>query len=178
MLNSKALVAAAMLAAVTYARAQPSGLTVQEARAIQGRLAVAELEAKVREAQNRGNGTSSNAPAPIPVGVGSGVAPMTAARPDEIQFVGHYGIEDDLKADFLLNGTLVTFSLNGDSQISGWKLASLTPRQARVCKVGSNKGGSCKTIFLSVDRPGIAADPAAGSAAPVIPLPATMAAAK
>lgn len=178
MRSNRSLFAAVLLVSTACAWAQPSGLTVQEARAIQGRLAVAELEAKVREAQNRGNGTGSSSVTPVPIGVGSGVGAAAVAKSEDIQFVGHYGIETDLKADFLLNGTLVTFSLNGDSEFGGWKLVSLTPRQARVCRSATGKGTSCKTIPLSVDRPGPAGDPFAGTAAPVTPLPPTIAAAR
>lgn len=169
---------ATLLITASFAWAQPSGLTVQEARAIQGRLAVAELEAKVREAQNRGNGSGPGGTTPVPVPMTAGAPVMGAVKGEEIQFVGHYGIEDDLKADFLLNGTLVTFSLNGESEIGGWKLTSLTPRQARICRVGSAKAGACKTVLLSIDKQVAPADSGQTSSMPVTPLPSTIAAAK
>lgn len=173
---NKALVVA-LLVVAPAAYAQQTGITVQEARAIQGRVALAELEAKVREAQNRGLTAGPNGPMPSPISVAPSVGTTGAARIEEPQFVGHYGIEDNLKADFLLNGALVTFSLNGESEIGGWKLTSLTPRQARLCRIGSNKGTGCKTVLLSAERPTTSGEPSnAGS--PVIPLPSTIAAAK
>ncbi len=122
--------------------------TVKEATELQAKIARAELEAKQREVEGKGGGAA---------GIGRGkdimLAPIpVSARSDDLIFVGHYGIENDVKADFLLNNVLVTFSLQGKTEIGGWHIDKLTPRMARMCRTSAKrKNVGCKDIYLSAE---------------------------
>ena len=123
-----------------------STFTVKEATELQAKIARAELEAKQREVEGKGG---------VAAGVGRGkdimLAPIpVSARSDDLVFVGHYGIENDVKADFLLNNVLVTFSLQGKTEIGGWHIDKLTPRMARMCRTSAKrKNVGCKDIYLA-----------------------------
>lgn len=135
-----------MTTSMTAAWAE-STLTVKEATDLQAKIARAELEAKQREIEGKGaSGSTSN-------GRGKEImlAPMPiSARSDDLVFVGHYGIENDVKADFLLNNVLVTFSLQGKTEIGGWHIDKLTPRMARMCRTSAKrKNVGCKDIYLA-----------------------------
>ncbi len=175
------VVAVFCIAMITAAAQAESIFTVKEATELQAKIARAELEAKQREIEGKGaSGSGMNgrnkeimlAPAPV--------------RTDDLVFVGHYGIENDVKADFLLNNVLVTFSLQGKTEIGGWHIDKLTPRMARMCRTSAKrKNVGCKDIYLASESNTSAkvsspypntkngGDLSASSAVPlVLPLPA------
>lgn len=138
-----------ILICVSFGVSAQEEITVRESRQLQAKVWKAEQEAKLREAQNRGQ--TGQAPTVQVVNPSSSAA--SASQHDDIAFVGHYGIENDLKADFLLNGALVTLSLKGRSEVAGWHLETLTPMFARICKRNSRgKSVNCKDMPLSADR--------------------------
>lgn len=135
-------------------------MTVTERTLKQSEIARAKMDADLAEARKRALGETSQPTAAAPK--------ITDKNADDVlSLISVYGVGDNLKADFLFQGAIITLEPGGKTKAAGWSVEKLTPTQAVMVKYIGKTVARRESVYLA----------AAQAAAPLgMPVPAPTAA--
>lgn len=135
--------------------------TLAEMGEKQAELEKAEMDAKIRKAQDEGKPSLSGA---LPAASTPLFVPA-AKKTDDIVLRGIFGVAEDLRAEVVINNAPVTMA-KGET-IFGWRLSDITSTEITMTKMDSKKTGRSVKLRIVGAQQEVPAGPVPSS----LPLP-------